>query len=82
MCGRAADAAGNAAQALDACAILGDRLGDKVVPIDARAHAEKHAIAGGVLYFWGRYTADGNLQHQSGPTGISDDEVASSAEDK
>ena len=45
--GRPANAARNAAQALDSRAILHDRLRDKVIPVDACAHAEQHGVTRG-----------------------------------
>ena len=80
--GRAPDASGNAAQALDSGAILHDGLRDKVIPIDTCSHAEEHGVARRVVGTWASDAADCDLQHQTRPTRIGDHEIASSAQDK
>jgi len=79
---RAPDAARNTAQALDSGAILHDRLGDEVIPVDACAHAEEHGVAGGVIRSWTGDSSDRDSQHQPRPAGIGDDQVASAAQHK
>ena len=78
---RAAHAAGDAAQALDACAVRHDGVGDEAVPGFSGAHVEKNfafVIVTGALVDAG----DCDLQDQPGPAGIGHDQIAAAAQNK
>jgi len=76
--GRSAEAAGDAAQALDAGTVLGDCVGNKCVPIVSRSRDHENGMAGSVA---GK-ASDGDAEDKSGEAGIGNYQVAAAAEDK
>src|SRR5579862_6229870 len=77
---RAANAAGNAAQAFDAGASGSDCLGDNPVPGFAGAGIEQDFsfVLAGALFD----ADDGYFQDDSRPSGVGDDEIAAATENK